>query len=377
MKPESIIYSIATKIGSSGLGTVSYNAIKALRDKNLLKLAVAYSNGSDLDKSIIRALHGNPAKLLFFLPRRYYRPLRKSYFDYVTSRIILRKGCEVFHGWNGQSLRSIKAAQRIGAKTVIECGSTHKSHKEEIISREYERLGIRLNRSTEAYEKAAAEELSRADFIFLPSEFAKDTFVSAGFSPEKLHVIERGADLNRFRLGKPDEKIFKVLFVGKISLRKGVRYLLEAWESLKLRDAELILAGGLDKTIQPLLARYSGNQTIKFPGFLKDPVSVYRDAHIFVFPSLEEGSAKVTFEAMASGLPVITTKNSGSVVRDSIDGFIIPAGDTAMLKEKILYLYENREAAGRMSKNAVERVRPYTWVRYRQTLLQTYERIFS
>jgi glycosyltransferase involved in cell wall biosynthesis len=377
MQPDSVIYSIATKIGSSGLGTVSYNAIKALQEKNLLKLAVAYADRSDIPKSKIVTLHGNPAKLLFFLPRRYYRPLRKVFFDYVTSKFILRKGCEVFHGWNGQALRSMKAARKIGAKTIIESGSTHRFHKDAIISDEYNRIGISVNRGTETYKQAALEELSLADFIFVPSDFAKKTFMDAGFSSDKLFVIERGADLNRFRPGNPDQHTFKALFVGRVSLRKGIRYLLEAWESLKLTNAELILAGAIDETIRPVISKYSNNRSIIFSGFLKDPASVYRDAHIFVFPSLEEGSAKVTFEAMASGLPVVTTDSSGSVVRDSLDGFIVPAGDISSLKDKIAFLYENREAVEIMGRNARERVKPYTWERYRQTLLKTYENIFA
>ncbi len=377
MESESVIYSIATKIGSSGLGTVSYNAIKALHEKDLLKLAVAYADRSDIPKSKIMTLHGNPAKLLFFLPRRYYRPLRKVFFDYVTSRFILKKGCNVFHGWNGQALRSIKAAKKVGAKIIIESGSTHKLHKDAIIADEYARTGIAVNRSTESYRKASFDELALADYIFVPSDFAKKTFVDAGFSPEQLFVIERGADLTRFRPGNPQHETFKVLFVGRVSLRKGVRYLLEAWDNLKLRNAELIVAGAIDKTIQPLIAKYSGNSSITFTGLLKDPAAAYRDAHIFVFPSLEEGSAKVTYEAMASGLPVITTPNSGSLVRDALDGFIIPAGDSAALQHKITELYENRESVEVMGKSALERVKPYTWQRYRQTLLKTYEELFG
>jgi len=377
MESESVIYSIATKIGSSGLGTVSYNAIKALHEKDLLKLAVAYADRSDIPKSKIMTLHGNPAKLLFFLPRRYYRPLRKVFFDYVTSRFILKKGCNVFHGWNGQALRSIKAAKKVGAKIIIESGSTHKLHKDAIIADEYARTGIAINRSTESYRKASFEELALADYIFVPSNFARKTFVDAGFNPEQLFVIERGADLDRFMPGNPKQGTFKVLFVGRVSLRKGIRYLLEAWDNLKLRNAELIVAGAIDKTIQPLISAYSGNSSITFTGLLKDPASAYRDAHIFVFPSLEEGSAKVTYEAMASGLPVITTPNSGSLVRDSLDGFIIPAGDSTALQHKITELYENRESVEAMGKSALERVKPYTWQRYRQTLLKTYEELFG
>lgn len=377
MRSKSVIYSIATKIGSPGLGTVSYNAIKALDEKGLLKLAVSYANRANIPKSKILNLHGNPAKLLFFLPNRYYRPMRKSFFDYITSKVILKRGCEIFHSWNGQALRSIKAAKIICAKTIIESGSTHEAHKDKILLEEYRKFGISIKRSTESYKKASFEELSLADFIFVPSEFAKRTFVKAGFGEEKIHIIERGVDLARFYPGPPDAKTFKVLFVGRISLRKGVQYLLEAWNSLKLKNSELIIAGAIDDTIRPVLSKYSSDTTIKFTGFLKDTSSIYREASVFVFPSLEEGSAKVIFEAMASGLPVITTENSGSIVRDSVDGFIINPSDATAIKEKVLYFYENPEEVKIMGANAAERVKPYTWERYRSKLIDTYERLFN
>ncbi|OGW32964.1 MAG: hypothetical protein A2X59_05025 [Nitrospirae bacterium GWC2_42_7] len=374
---NSVIYSIATKIGNPGLGTVSYNAVKALNEKGILSVAVSYMNKTDLPKEKIITLYGNPAKLLFFLPKRHYRPLRKIYFDYITSKIISKKGCEVFHGWNSQALRSIKSAHKIGAKAIIECGSTHRLYKDEILMNEYSRSGMEMDKGPQYARKGLLEEIDLADYIFLTSEFAKKTFVKAGVKEEKLFVIERGADLSRFSPGKPDNDIFRVLFVGRISLRKGVRYLLEAWKSLGLKNAELVMVGGIDDSAKPLIAQYAGDRTIKFTGFIKNTSAEYKKSHIFVFPSIEEGSAKVTFEAMASGLPVITTANSGSIVRDSIDGFIIPVAETGPIKDKILYFYENPEKVRTMGSSASENARPYTWERYSNKLINTYEKLFG
>ncbi len=198
MTTHRVIYSIATKFGGAGLGTVSYNAVKALFDGGLLKIAVSYGNKSDLPKSHLLILPGNPSKLLFFLPRHFYKPLRKGFLDYVASKIILKKGCDIFHGWNNQALRSIKAAKRIGAKTILECGSTHRFFRERILKEEYERFGIKNVKPPEYARQSSLEEILLSDFIFLPSEFAKKTFVDAGISEDKLFVIRRGVNLERF-----------------------------------------------------------------------------------------------------------------------------------------------------------------------------------
>jgi len=371
-----VIYSIATKFGNPGLGTVSYNAVKVLSDSGLLKMAISYGNKSDLPRSNLLILPGNPSKLLFFLPKHYYKPLRKGFLDYITSKVIHKKSCDIFHGWNNQALRSIKAAKRIGAKTILECGSTHRFFRERILNEEYEKFGVKNIKPPEYARQSSLEEITLSDFIFLPSEFAKKTFIDVGIDNAKLFVIKRGVNIERFKPSKTKKRKFKVLFVGRISLRKGIQYLLEAWEKMKLKDAELVLVGSIDNNIKPVLSKYNDIENIVFKGFSKDPSHIYKEATIFVFPSLEEGSAKVTYEAMAAGLPVITTENSGSVVRNGLDGFIIPIRNSEVIKEKIYYFFENPEMIETMSANALENIKQYTWQRYRDNLLEVYNKLF-
>jgi glycosyltransferase involved in cell wall biosynthesis len=378
VKSPETIYSIATRLGTAGLGTVSYNELKALDESGFLKLAVTYGNRSDLRDPKIISLPGNPAKLLFFLSRRYYRPLRNGFLDYVTSRIILAKGCGIFHGWNNQALKSIRAAHKIGAKTIIESGTTHWLYRSRLLKEEYKKFGIEHLKTPEYAMRSSIEEIDRSDFVFLPSEFAKKTFIASGTDENKIFVMGRGVDLEGFTPGPKKDKKFRVLFAGRLSLRKGVHYLLEAWENLKLKDAELILAGGIDDNLKPVLSRYTHLRSIVLKGFIKDPgqvQKVFKEATIFVLPSLEEGSAKVTYEAMASGLPVITTENSGSVVRHGLDGFIIPIKDSKAIQERILYYYDNPEMIEVMGNHGTENVKLYTWKKYRDTLIDVYKRL--
>jgi glycosyltransferase involved in cell wall biosynthesis len=102
----------------------------------------------------------------------------------------------------------------------------------------------------------------------------------------------------------------------------------------------------------------------------------YAWADLFVFPSICEGSAGVNYEALAAGLPVITTPNSGSVVRDGVDGFIVPIRDAAALAEKISVLAGNPDMVAWMSHNAQERSSEFTWEKYGERLVTAIQEIY-
>lgn len=163
------------------------------------------------------------------------------------------------------------------------------------------------------------------------------------------------------------EKTFRLLFVGQLSQRKGIRYLLEAFRNLHLPGAELVLVGSIIGSGKGLQHYRDVFQHV--PNVPRSEVHHWFErADIFVYPSLHEGSALAIYEALACGLPVITTPNSGSVVQDGIQGYIVPIRDVERLKEKILLLYENRELRQEMSRRARLRAEEFTWAAYRQRL---------
>ncbi len=171
---------------------------------------------------------------------------------------------------------------------------------------------------------------------------------------------------------------FVVLQVAEIRLGKGVQYLLEAWGKLRLKDAELWLAGEEKRDIKrTILSKYRNYNNIKRLGFVKDVPELMNRANVFAFPSLDEGSALVTYEAMAAGLPVITTPNAGSLVRDSLDGYIIPIRDSNALAERLEYFYRYPEQAKTMGESGRERIKNFTWQRYGEELVKAYIRMLK
>jgi glycosyltransferase involved in cell wall biosynthesis len=159
--------------------------------------------------------------------------------------------------------------------------------------------------------------------------------------------------------------------VGALINRKGVPLLLEAWRRLALPDAELWLAGHPHPEIQPLLQNLPNN--VKILGFVKNMPEIYRQCSVHIFPSELEGSAKSTYEAAASGLAQISTRESGDVVVDGKNGLIIPPNDTDALCAAILTLYQNPELVRRFGANGRQRVvESFTWDHFRLRLREAY-----
>lgn len=213
-----------------------------------------------------------------------------------------------------------------------------------------------------------SQEALLADCILSPSEYVRQSLVANGVEPARMAALPYGVDPEQFQPGpEPTERTFRVLFVGQLSQRKGIKYLLEAFQNLRLLGAELVLVGSILGSGKGLQHYRDVFQHV--PNVPRAEVHHwFQRADIFVYPSLHEGSALAIYEALACGLPVITTPNSGSVVQDGVQGYIVPIRDVEQLKEKILLLYENRELRQEMSRRARLRAEEFTWAAYQQRL---------
>lgn len=381
-----IVYSIPTRIGASGLGANSFEALKGIYARGYLERVVAYGNRQkEIPARYIRPMRFYATKIFSNLPARYYYPVKMKSLDRLTVRV-LRKGADLFHGWSGSSLRSLRYCREKGIVSFMENPAPHFRYTDGIIGAEYDSLGIRWEKDPKVFKRFFGfgpdylqEEYDTAQYLLLESEFTRDSFFSQGLPAEKLLVLPPGVDTVRLRPPESPrpKRPFRVVFVGAIGVRKGVRYLLDAWSALALRDAELVLVGTVQDDIRPLLARQRGAGGIRFMGFVGDLVRVYQEGSVFVFPSLSEGSAKVTHEAMACGLPVIVTPNAGSVARDREHGIVVPVQDKEALKQAILTLYENEELREELGRKARKHIEQYTWENHRKTLIDIYEDKFA
>lgn len=300
-----------------------------------------------------------------------------TYFDRRAAKKLT--SCDVFVGWANQSSRTLQKAKSFGAVTVLERGSSHIKYQNDVLRAEYERWGVRAPHHLLPHPRIIEEELreyEEADYISIPSLFVKRTFLERGFPESKLIHIPYGVDLSRFRQIPKTDDVFRVVFAGGMSLRKGVHYLLQAFSELNLPNSELLLMGGMSDEMLPFFKKYEGSYRYIGRVPQSELYKYYSQGSVFAMMSIEEGLALVQPQAMACGLPVIATTNTGAedIVRDGRDGFIIPIRDITALKEKLIYLYENPEIRSEMGESAKERVSTgFTWDDYGKRIVEKYE----
>jgi glycosyltransferase involved in cell wall biosynthesis len=225
--------------------------------------------------------------------------------------------------------------------------------------------------------QAEEQECHLADAVICPSEFVAQGLRSMNIPADKIFLIPHGVESSRFvcdRASWQGDRPLRLLFVGGVNLLKGLPYLCQALERLNTAEVALRLVGAvaIKEPYRTWLAR-RGELTGQVP---RSKVRRhYAWADLFVFPSLCEGSAMVTYEALAAGLPVITTPHAGSVVRDGVEGFIVPIRNGAAISEKIEFLLKNPKMLGELSINAVKRSQTYSWDNYKSNIINTIDMI--
>jgi glycosyltransferase involved in cell wall biosynthesis len=303
--------------------------------------------------------------------------LKKAIYDRWQVHFITET-CGVFHTYSNIAPRGIERAHAIGATVIIDYSIAHPATIRKLLVEETEHRGLdRVHQLRQHMDTLVVEELVRqADLITVPSEFVKDDLIVHGIEAGKIRMVPYGAlDLSLFRpLPRQDER-FRLLYVGAINLRKGVPYLLEAFTKLNLSAAELVLCGHLWDNMRSIWEQYRHHPNIRHAGVIPyDQLPrYYSNASVFVFPSLVEGSAHVTYEAMACGLPQIVTPNVGSVVRDGRDGFVVPIRDVDALQEKILYLYEHPDERAAMGRSAHAYAQQFSRQAFARRMLALYD----
>ena len=224
--------------------------------------------------------------------------------------------------------------------------------------------------------QAEREEHQLADRVVAASSFTRKTLVAHGVAPEKIRVLPYGVAQEFVGAGQRGRGRgvggkMRFLFLGHLSARKGLRQLLEAWKGVE--KGELVLMGGGDS--EPWKQMAGANVYFPGSGNRARVLEEMKKADVFVFPSLFEGFGLVLLEAMAAGLPVITTQNTGGpdVIEEGKEGWIVPAGSVDALRAKVGWMINNREKAAEMGKKAHARAMSLTWEtygrRYREEIL--------
>jgi glycosyltransferase involved in cell wall biosynthesis len=361
------------------LDSTSCEGARAAWGEGVLGEVVCFANHQDqIPRRQVRSLSWHPVRVLSNLGSKDYYGAKKQYTDWIASRRLRSGRFDLFHGWSGDSFRSLVEARLREIPSVIDIPTWHrnKGHRKSSET-ERERAERLQHRGWRDWRKLLPvsrvqmlAEYDLADTILVPSRRAGETFLAAGVPEQKLHYVGRGVDPSRYAPGAPPEE-FRACFVGALIKRKGVHHLLAAWRKLALKNASLVLVGAVHDEIKPFLA--DAPPSVRVAGFSADVREELARSAVFVFPSECEGFAKATLEAAACALPLIATRESGDAVVHGETGWIVPPNDPDALAGAIKHFHDHREAIRAMGLRGRERVLAhFTWDHYRRRTLHGY-----
>ncbi len=284
-------------------------------------------------------------------------------------------------GYEGFALPAFRAAQALGARrTVLNYPVAHHRQRRRVRLEENDRtpeFAITwpdFDDWPAGHEERLDEEICVASAVLVGSGYARDSFVAQGVASTKMRVVPYGVDLHTFQPATAAVPLrcglFNVIYAGQLTQRKGLSYLLRGYRQFARRDSTLTLVGNVVGSRAPLLPyadlfEHIAHQTR--PAL----AARYRACDVFVLPTLIEGMPLVVLEAMACGLPVIVTANGpADIVRDGIDGFVVPERDPDAISDRLERLYRDPELRAEMGRQAALRALEFSWAAYAKNAIQ-------
>jgi glycosyltransferase involved in cell wall biosynthesis len=319
-----------------------------------------------------------------------YRALGRQRALGLHDRIVARRlpqlagAVDVVHVWPQGARETLRVARRLGLPTVLERPNAHTAFAYAVVRDECERLGVPLPADHEhAYNaitlRHEEEEFALADRLLCPSDFVRQTFLDRGHAAERLVRHQYGYDPERFfaPAQRPGgDRPLTVLFAGVAAVRKGLHFALEAWlRSPASADGRFLIAGSFLPEYAQRLAPLLAHPSVEALGHRDDVPELMRQADALVLPSLEEGSALVTSEALASGCVPLVSDAAGALCEDGASGLVHRAGDVGALAAQLTALRADAALLARLRAGCGRRAPQLTWDRAGVRLVEVYEEL--
>jgi glycosyltransferase involved in cell wall biosynthesis len=326
-----------------------------------------------VDKEEVPVRKTHTALPVAVLMKTWYQPhLWNELFDrWVAMKLKSQDDGGVFIGWSGMSLHSLRRAKALGMTAIVERGSAHIRYQDRILHEEYKKFGIRFSIDPRTVEKEL-KEYEEADFISIPSIFAKKSFLEYGVPSRKLILNNYGTSAFFHPVPVEEEKrVFRVVYLGSLTIQKGMIYLFQALQRLKIspEKIEAWFIGKVDDEIKSTVEKYA-QPNWKFFGHVNhyDLPGYLSQCDVGVIASVQDGFGMVIPQMMGCGLPVIASTNTAGedVIEDGKNGFIVPIRDAGAIADNLQLLYDNPEKLAKMKASAAADIqqRSLSWNDY-------------
>lgn len=308
-------------------------------------------------------------------------------YSYQAASIVSKSSANIYHYRSGYGHSSVRVAKQKGITVLCDHSIAHPAVLEFLVNNQGRLPDQNHTSPISKLWLNILEDVDQAGDVLVNSDFVKETFVHQGWEPERIHVIYTGLD-DEFLSAIParnyennSDNPLRFLFAGEFGPRKGAEILIQAFQQINDLEWELEIIGNIDPLIEKTFISFLSDSRVSVSGFMPRLKLAERmsDADIFIFPSLAEGSARVVFMAMACGCCVITTPNSGSIVKEGIHGFSVQPGDVVALEKAIRRtLMTKKNEIARIGKCNADVVRSdYTQERYGEKLFNLYELLIA
>jgi glycosyltransferase involved in cell wall biosynthesis len=236
---------------------------------------------------------------------------------------------------------------------VLERPNAHTAFAYDAVAEENRNVGIQLSHKhdhtfNQQYLDHEEMEYDEADFLLCPSDFVAETFVERGFPRQKLIRHQYGFDSTRFSVGPQNatqDRGLVMIYAGVVEPRKGLHLALRAWlDSGAHRTGKFLICGAWVQGYRERLGRLLQDPSIEILGHRPDIDLLMRGADLFVLPSVEEGSALVTYEARASGCILLVSTASGAPCEHGVNGLTHAPRDVETLTQQITGLNRDRNS---------------------------------
>ena len=315
-----------------------------------------------------------------FLPLGNPQFFLNASFDRWASEHI-PEGTNIFVGWSGNSLLSLRRAKERMIPTFLERHSAHIETQTEWLADEYRKFGLAFHATHPKLIEQELREYAAADWISVPSRFVRRTFLDKGIAEEKIRVHPLAVDTVKFRPVPHQSKKLRFFYGGQLSLRKGIPYLFEAFQNLGGREAELMLVGDCDPELEPILARFAPTGIVRLPAQDSDRFAgLLASSDLVCLPSIEDGFNQVAVQAMACGVPVMASTNTGAseLIDEGRSGFLVPPCDARAIRDRMDWALLHREDLRAMGEFARSKmVHTSTWERYAESRVEEFAELIA
>jgi glycosyltransferase involved in cell wall biosynthesis len=255
----------------------------------------------------------------------------------------LRPGDHIISSY-GYANASFEWTRANGGKTFLDAGNSHPDNFWTILKEEQRRWNSPVEPVARHHYERSLRMLEHVDYVLSASSFVTRSFLERGYKSERILPHARPIELADFHpaeTARPKDRPFTVIGTGTLCLRKGSPYLLESFRLLqkKIPGVRFILRRDVADDFKPLLPQYRDLPITWLEMMPHAELAAHiRQADIFILPSLEDGLALTVLEALASGLPVITTPNTGAsdYIRNGINGEVVPIRDAQAIADAVL-----------------------------------------